>query len=380
MRSVVRLSWQHHDPLRGFRTGVSLHSHTLHSREKLEFIPRLALRVPLLSWEFRRLQRRFEASTGKLPDFSAAYWTPPLTPLEAFDVERTQIEETLGLAAVVSLTDHDNIEAADCCEAAGRYIPISVEWTVPFADTFFHLGVHNLPTSTAPEWMAALTGYTRSPRTTPLQDLLSRLHEQEGVLIVLNHPMWDQAEIGRVGHTAALTALLQQAGCRIHALEFNGLRSWNENQRVLDLALECSRPVISGGDRHGREPNAVINLSHASNLMEFSSEIRSGQSHVLVLPQYREPLRFRILQTLMDVMGDCPGPADRRQWMDRVFYARNGGHCVPLSCLWKDGGPRIVRCFSGGLQLARSPAVQRMIRPWLRGPQDAAVPNSPWCK
>jgi hypothetical protein len=136
--------------------------------------------------------------------------------------------------------------------------------------------------------------------------------------------------------------------------------------------------VISGGDRHGREPNAVINLSQGSNLTEFASEIRCGHSHVLVLPQYREPLRFRILQTLIDVMGECPGPADRRRWLDRVFYAGSGGPSVPLSCLWKDGGPRIVRCFSSGLQLARSPAVQRMIRPWLRGAQDAvAAKNDP---
>ena len=87
-RGTVRFLWRSPDAVSGFRAGVSLHSHTMHSREGLGFIPRYAGHVPLLSWEFDRLWRRYQARCGKPPDFSAAYWTPPLPGREAFEVER----------------------------------------------------------------------------------------------------------------------------------------------------------------------------------------------------------------------------------------------------------------------------------------------------
>ena len=31
---------------------------------------------------------------------------------------------------------------------SSRHIPVSVEWTVPFGATAFHLGIHNLPSAT----------------------------------------------------------------------------------------------------------------------------------------------------------------------------------------------------------------------------------------
>jgi len=50
---------------------------------------------------------------GALPDFSAAYWTPPLRSAEAIDLERVAISSSLGLPAFVSLTDHDTARARD---------------------------------------------------------------------------------------------------------------------------------------------------------------------------------------------------------------------------------------------------------------------------
>lgn len=169
----------------------------MHSREGLGFVPRYVRRVPLLYWEFERQKRRYEAAHGQPPDFSAAYWTPPLSGLEAFEVEREQIEDGLGLKAAVSLTDHDNIEAGCRLQALEREIPISVEWTIPFGETFFHLGVHNLPPHGARNLMAALGVYTRCPEAGLLCELLARLDAEPGVLIVLNHPMWDQAPLAR---------------------------------------------------------------------------------------------------------------------------------------------------------------------------------------
>jgi len=47
----------------------------------------------------------------------------------------------LGLRPLVSLTDHDNIDAGLALEDE----PISVEWTVPYERSIVHLGIHNLP-------------------------------------------------------------------------------------------------------------------------------------------------------------------------------------------------------------------------------------------
>ena len=75
-----------------------------------------------------------------------------LAPRQAYDLERQQLETALGTDGLVSLTDHDDIEAGSSLAVVGGLgpIPVSVEWTVPFGPTFFHLGVHNLPLPSAP--------------------------------------------------------------------------------------------------------------------------------------------------------------------------------------------------------------------------------------
>src|ERR1700730_14498861 len=104
--SKVLFAWEHPPAARDFRTGVSLHGHTLHSQECLSFLPRYLHQVPGLSQVVRRYEK---TSPGGQPavDFSRAYWTPPLTPASALRLERGQIEE-LGLQSLVSLTDHDD--------------------------------------------------------------------------------------------------------------------------------------------------------------------------------------------------------------------------------------------------------------------------------
>ena len=47
--------------------------------------------------------------------------------------------------------------------ASSRHIPVSVEWTVPFGATAFHLGIHNLPSATGAEWMERLAAFTAMP-------------------------------------------------------------------------------------------------------------------------------------------------------------------------------------------------------------------------
>jgi hypothetical protein len=82
----------------------------------------------------------------------------------AYDLESSQIH-ALGLRALVSLTDHDNIDAPMLLRTvtSARGIPVSTEWSVPFQGTEFHLGVHNLPSADGVSLDAALQRLPRQP-------------------------------------------------------------------------------------------------------------------------------------------------------------------------------------------------------------------------
>lgn len=110
-----------------------------------------------------RLERRSEANHGMRANYSDGYWTPPLNPRLAFDLESEQIAK-LDMDSMVSLSDHDNIKAPVLLRSILRSgpIPVSVEWTVPLGAQSFHLGVHNLPGIKAVEWMEILADYCRS--------------------------------------------------------------------------------------------------------------------------------------------------------------------------------------------------------------------------
>jgi hypothetical protein len=358
----LHVFWRDHSPLRNFRTGVSLHSHTDHSRESMAFVPKYTANVPILSQAIRQQEQRYQDRTGRTLDFARAWWTPPLSPREAFDLERGQIE-TLDCNALVSLTDHDDIEAGSSL-AVVEPVPVSVEWTVPFGSTFFHLGIHNLPPQPARSMMANLAEYTNSPSRKLLDDLLDSLDELDDTLIVLNHPMWDESKVGETEHARTLGAFLERHGARIHALELNGLRSWKENSAVTRLAEHSGYPLISGGDRHGCEPNAILNLTNAATFAEFVSEIRHDRmSDVMFMPQYREPLRLRIVESMWDIVRDYPERAiGRRRWSDRVFYRFDDGLVQALSTIWPSTEPWPVRYFLRGLRLAKNNGLRGALR------------------
>src|SRR5271169_1035539 len=153
--------WQGPNLRRDARAAVSLHGHTNRSKESLQLIPELARKGPMLHAALEKQCRK-----SRIPvDFAKAYWTPPLTPKLAYETEKNQIENTLGLKSLVSLTDHDNIEAPLWLRTVPEtaHTPISLEWSVPYAGTIFHLGVHNLPGGLAQGIMDDLAAYTRNP-------------------------------------------------------------------------------------------------------------------------------------------------------------------------------------------------------------------------
>jgi hypothetical protein len=368
--SQISYLWKNPDAARNFSTGVSLHSHTNRSRETLDFVVKVIASDGFWGRLYRRLEPLHSKHATLKVDYARGYWTPPLTPRLAFDLERRQIESQLQRSALVSITDHDNIDAPQLLRtvASARHIPVSVEWTVPFAgDQSFHLGIHNLPSAQGAEWMRIFEAFTAHPSDARLTELLSALHALPNVLIVLNHPMWDLYEIGSVRHAWRVEEFLQQNSEFIHALELNGLRGWNENRVVRALAERWNMLLISGGDRHGLEPNGNLNLTNATSFNEFVHEIRSeGRSHVLFMPQYAQPWKHRIMQSMLDAVRNYPDfPEGSRRWDERVYHPDANDIPQPVSALWPAGhAPLMLRLsiqcvrlmghapFSGSLRLA----------------------------
>jgi hypothetical protein len=358
--------WHRPDLGRDTRAAVSLHGHTNRSKESLQFIPELARKGPMLH---EALQKQCQRS--RIPvDFARAYWTPPLTPKLAYETEKNQIENTLGLSSLVSLTDHDNIEAPVLLrrERETAKMPISLEWSVPFEGTIFHLGVHNLPGRQAQSIMDDLAEYTRRPNEEILCELLAMLDGFPQVLVVFNHPLWTQSCVGVHREGQVLERFLSCAVEFLHAFEINATRSARENNQVAQLAEQWNRPLVSGGDRHGCAASGALNLTRAETFSEFVGEIRREQrSHVLLMPQYSEPVSIRTTRTLLDVIRNYPEyPIGSQRWDERVFHPdANGGLDRPLSSLWKSPPAFLERILSS-IRLLENVVVQRAMRRMFR--------------
>jgi hypothetical protein len=230
---------------------------------------------------------------------------------------------------------------------SARHIPVSVEWTAPYAGKqAFHLGIHNLPSARAAEWIASLNHFTANPNDKRLTEILVALNEEPNVLVIFNHPLWDLYMIGQDKHNFLVNEFLLKNGAYFHALELNGLRNWDENRGVRRLADQWNMLLISGGDRHGVEPNANINLSNATSFNQFVHELRKERrSNVLFMPQYAEPWKHRILQSTMDAIRDYPDfPQGSRTWDERAYHPDANGNIRPLSELWPGGrAPRALQ-------------------------------------
>jgi hypothetical protein len=388
--SAVYYFWRNAAVTKEFQSGVSLHSHTNQSRETLKFLALLGNRYSFMRRLMQRLEKRAKANHGTRIDYGLSYWTPPAPPKLAFKLESGQIE-SIDLAPIVSLTDHDSIEAALSLQGRDeKNSPISLEWTVPYGNQAFHLGIHNLPAASSCEWMQILASYTAHPTDRQLKEILAALHAEPEVLVVFNHPMWDLYRVGEAEHIQLVNDFLRENRTWIHAIELNGLRNWAENRGALDLAHKWGIVPISGGDRHGLEPNANINLTNAQCFDQFVGEIRNDkESRILFMPQYAQPWKRRILQSAIDAVSHYPHfPAGSQRWDERVYHPDGNGVPQPLAALWPDGtAPRAIRwgialvqimgrgVFSGGLSVAWSEA--RELRLALEGQEIQAAEMMP---
>jgi hypothetical protein len=350
--------WENSNTVKQFSAAVCLHGHTMHSAECLSFLPAYLHHVPGISRIASHYQR------GPRPvDFARAYWTPPLSPASALRLEHDQIAN-LGLRPMVSLTDHDNLEAGFALQVtrdAGE-VPVSVEWTVPYRRSIFHLGIHNLPPATARHWMSAMAAYTAAPDEAVLPRILRACARNPDTLIVLNHPFWLEEGVTESDHRLALPGIVEACGPWLHAFELNGTRRWHENAATIELARARSTPVISGGDRHACEPAACLNLTNAGSFAEFAAEVRAGHSSVLFMPHYREPMALRLLEASWEILRPYPENPGRERWTDRIFYRGEGGAARPLSAIWHGRVPWILRPATGMVQFFASSQLRGALR------------------
>jgi hypothetical protein len=368
MERKIACWWKEPHAAEGYETAVSLHGHTNCSKESLHFIADFASKLGLLRWLLNLKEREAMRESQIRFDFDRAYWTPPLTPNAAYDVEFGQITEKLGLNPIVSLTDHDNIQASSLLRVHKdrAAVPISMEWSVPYGGDELHIGLHNLPATEAHSLVAAMNAYTSSPTDKVLKEILAELDAKPDVLIVLNHPMWDIAGAGTELHREAVHSFMGKLGQHIHAFELGGLRSWEENREVYDLAAEWNVAVISGGDRHGCEPSACLNLTHAASFPEFISEVRTlKRTHVLFMPQYARPLWERMLRVVLDATAQQPLNPGGTHWDERTFHPDRNGNLRPLSELWRRRPPFIEATF-GVFRLLESGAIRQAIASQVR--------------
>jgi len=197
-----------------------------------------------------------------------------------------------------------------------------------------------------------------------LRKILAGLNEEKDTLLVLNHPLWDAEGLGAGEHRRVLMEFLRSFLVFLHALELNGMRSRRENREVLELGETMDRPVVSGGDRHGCEANAVLNVSRAETFAEFVHEVRNQRhSQIALMPQFFEPLPLRLMENAWHALRDAPGEFGRRHWMTRVFLVE-GGEAKALSQFTGTRFERLVDKFRWVIGLAANP----VLRPALRLP------------
>lgn len=337
----------------------------------MEFIPRALGKVAPARPLLRHLEGRHRTRWGKDVQYNRIFWRPPVSPVFAYELECRQIREALGLNPLVSITDHDNIDACADLRALNIEVPFSHEWTVYYDATVFHIGVHNLPADGARLLLEEMRRITANPDPQRLAQMLRDLGAMRDVLLVLNHPFSNELRTDFRTHVRLLQRFLREFGGLFHALELNGLQPLSHNRRVIHVAAEMAMPVISGGDRHCTEPNANVNLTNAATFAEFVEEIRQERvSRVLFLPQYRESIPCRYVEFISQAVRTYPEFAGRERWVDRVFKDTDNGP-EPVAVHWPHGGPWLIRGFVAAIGFLASPHMRATLRLALGAPSEA---------
>jgi predicted metal-dependent phosphoesterase TrpH len=306
--------------LRGYRSWVSLHNHSRYSTENiasLNWVVKLWYMRPLA----RPLQCAFGLASGERLDYREVTYHPMVTPDALRLVEQDKARQ-LGLSGLIfAVTDHDEIQGglellAQHPEKA-KLLPVGVELSIPFNGHLFHLGVTGLPPATAAEEHAGLQAACGRGDHDRVFDRLRRL----GCLVVLNHPVLPWSTDGRPDEAAS--SLLARYGPGIDALEFNAMRTIDENRRVLELARRVGKPIIGGGDSHLLLAGAAGCATQAESFDEFADEVRSGRTTTVVTRDYFSPLGWKLTLRVVSFMAEYRAIAHfRGQPVSRILRGR----------------------------------------------------------
>ncbi len=275
--------------LRERPTWVSLHAHSCHSTENiasLNWVVALRWMRPLSGV----LQSAFGLAPGERLDYREVTYHPPITPEDVLAMEREKAAR-LGFRRVIfGLTDHDEVAGSLALRNAhpedAGLLPIGEELSLSYRGHVFHLGVTGLNAATAPADHASLRALARGTDPGPAFEHLRGL----GSLVVLNHPLLPWAD----DPEPLAVEFLRRHGSAIDALELNGMRTPEENQRVLGLARAMGKPVVGGGDAHLLVASAAACASDADSFTAFVEEVREGRTLPIVTRDYFAPLAWKL--------------------------------------------------------------------------------------
>jgi hypothetical protein len=279
-------------PRREFRALVSLHNHSRYSFDDLT-----SLNGVMSLWFMRPFQTILQRAFGLegVPDLNYAelLYNPPFAPADVLRVE-SEAARHLGFDNIqLAITDHDevagSVELRQCRPSDGDGIALGEELSFRFRRRLFHLGITGLPEKGIAETHRALQSAARQDRLDDLFETLSAT----GCLVVLNHPLisWGHGRESEM----LVRELLKRYGWAIHALEYNGMRRREENDRVLELARQLGKPVVGGGDSHLLLASSTLCASPgAGSFAEFIEEVKSGLGMPLIKSDYFAPLRWKL--------------------------------------------------------------------------------------
>jgi hypothetical protein len=254
-------------------------------------------------WPLRAIVRRAFGLNG-VPNLTYAdlHYNPPYTPEEVLRME-TEAAGALGFNHVqLAITDHDEIsgsvELQRLRPAEAQRIGLGEELSLRFEGHLFHFGITGLPAERAAEIHAALQLAARAGRLDEVFELLQAGH----CLVVLNHPLIPWTPNSDSG--AVAQRLLQRYGHAIDALEYNGMRGGEENDRVLELARHVKKPVVGGGDSHLLLASSIICGSGADSYAGFVEEVKSGHAVPLIKSDYFAPMRWKLFLRVLHFMAN----------------------------------------------------------------------------
>jgi hypothetical protein len=229
-----------------------------------------------------------------IPDLNYAdiFYRSPLSVEDVFRTESASAAQFGFHGVHLGITDHDevsgSVELLRLHPEEAHRNPLGEEISIHFDDYLFHIGVTGLPAASIEQLHADLQAAAKENR---LDDLFEMLRDADA-LVVFNHPLvpWGKDP----GRKIPAEQLLCRYGWAIHALEYNGMRSRAENDRVLELAERVRKPVIGGGDSHLLLASSVLALTRAASFAEFAAEVKDGRGVALLTPTFFAPLNWKL--------------------------------------------------------------------------------------